>query len=95
MFDCQQILIRPNTELRAILEFICSESNKLANCPIYGLKQLYFKTRKVLYKRTLANQFKDAPHFGVFIFRKVGTYLELDLEGVATRPVTMLFRFSL
>gem|GEM_PF-6342862 len=32
MYGCQQNLISPNTELAAILEFICSESHKLTNC---------------------------------------------------------------
>ena len=32
MFGGQQNLISPNKELKAILEFLCSESSKLTNC---------------------------------------------------------------
>jgi hypothetical protein len=29
MYGCQQNLINPSSELKAVLEFICSESHKL------------------------------------------------------------------
>jgi len=38
-YRCQQVLINPNYELKAILEFVCEESNKLANCGIYDARQ--------------------------------------------------------
>ncbi|MEG3931164.1 MULTISPECIES: transposase [unclassified Microcoleus] len=47
MFGCQQNLISPNTDLKAILEFLCSESSKLTNCGIYYARQMYFKTGKI------------------------------------------------
>ncbi|MDD1469063.1 transposase, partial [Dolichospermum sp. ST_sed5] len=47
MYGCQQILISPNKELGAILEFLCRESNKLANCGTYYARQLFFKTGKI------------------------------------------------
>ncbi len=40
MFGCQQVLI----ESTPILEFICSEANKLHNCAVYYARQMYFKT---------------------------------------------------
>lgn len=46
MFGCQQVLISPDSELKAILEFLCGESNKLHNCGTYLARQLYFKTGK-------------------------------------------------
>lgn len=46
MYGCQQVAINPNKELKAILQFICEESNKLTNCGIYYARQLYFKTGK-------------------------------------------------
>ena len=33
-------------ELSAVLEFICSESNKLYNCTLYLARQIYFKSRR-------------------------------------------------
>ncbi len=47
MFGCQQNLINPNKDLKAILEFLCSESSKLTNCGIYYARQMYFKTGKI------------------------------------------------
>jgi putative transposase len=47
MFGCQQNLIDPDNDLKAILEFLCSESSKLTNCGIYYARQMYFKTGKI------------------------------------------------
>ncbi|MCT7997180.1 RNA-guided endonuclease InsQ/TnpB family protein [Laspinema olomoucense] len=67
MFGCQQILINPNNELKAILEFICGESNKLHNCGTYYARQLYFKTGKIpgkfdLHRRMASNRHFQAMH---------------------------------
>jgi len=35
MFGCQQNLIRADLEIKAILEYLCSESAKLSNCGTY------------------------------------------------------------
>ncbi|HAT13023.1 MAG TPA: transposase [Microcoleaceae bacterium UBA11344] len=53
MFGCQQNLINPNKDLKAILEFLCSESSKLTNCGIYYARQMYFKTGKIPSKADL------------------------------------------
>jgi len=47
MFGCGQNLISPDQDLRAILEFLCSESIKLTNCGTYYARQMYFKTGKI------------------------------------------------
>jgi putative transposase len=47
MFGCQQNLLNPSPELKAILEFLCSESAKLTNCGVYYSRQLFFKTEKI------------------------------------------------
>ena len=62
-YGCQQNLISPDSSLKAILEFVCSESNKLANCAIYYGRQLYFKTRNVPRKNDLHKIFKSNLHF--------------------------------
>lgn len=63
MYGCQQILISPKPELKAVLEFICSESKKLANCGIYYARQLYFKTGKIPGRVELHRLLKSNPHF--------------------------------
>jgi hypothetical protein len=43
MYGVQQVLIHADSEIRAILEFICEEANKLANCGLYYCRQMLFK----------------------------------------------------
>jgi IS605 OrfB family transposase len=47
MFGSQQNLIRADSSIQAILEYLCSESAKLTNCGIYYSRQIYFKTGKI------------------------------------------------
>jgi putative transposase len=63
MFGCQQILINPGSDLKAILEFLCGESNKLHNCGTYLSRQLYFKAGKAPSKFDLPRELKGNPHF--------------------------------
>ena len=51
-----------NKELLAVLEYLCSESNKLYNCTTYLARQIYFKTGKYANKFWLASQMKTNPH---------------------------------
>ena len=63
MYGCQQVLIHGNNDVRAILEFICSEANKLANCGIYYCRQMWFKARHFVTKSELDSALKVNPHF--------------------------------
>ena len=47
MFGCQPNIISPDKYLKAVLEFLGSESSKLTNCRIYYARQMYFKTGKI------------------------------------------------
>ena len=62
-YGCQQELITPNQELKAILEYACGEGNKLTNCAIYYCRQLYFKTGLIAGKYDLHKLMKDNSHF--------------------------------
>jgi putative transposase len=64
MFGCQQVLIKPDGELKAILEFICEESNKLHNCAVYYARQIYFKANQYVRSFDLINELKRNPHYG-------------------------------
>jgi len=64
MYGCQQILITPNSELKAILEYIGTEANKLSNCGLYYARQMYFKAGKIVSKFDLHKQLNRNPHFG-------------------------------
>ncbi|MEG3960112.1 hypothetical protein [Microcoleus sp. herbarium2] len=47
MFGCQPNLIRADSNIQAILEYLCSEAAKLSNCGIYYARQVYFKPGKI------------------------------------------------
>lgn len=46
----QQNLIYCNAETKAILTFLCEQSNSLYNCGIYWARQILFRTRRVISK---------------------------------------------
>jgi IS605 OrfB family transposase len=45
-YGCQQNLITPDKDLKALLQYVCTEANNLINCGIYYSRQYYFKTSK-------------------------------------------------
>ena len=59
MYGCQPCLLNPNP----VLEFICSEANKLTNQGIYTARQLYFKTRRFVSKYRLNYECKPSGHY--------------------------------
>jgi putative transposase len=63
LYGCQPNLINPDQDLKAVLEFICSESHKLINCGIYYARQLYFKTGKLIGKYDLEKEYKNNNHY--------------------------------
>lgn len=44
----QQVLLRPDKETLAILEYLCQQSGKLYNNAVYFARQTFFKTGKIL-----------------------------------------------
>jgi transposase len=63
LYGCQQVLIYADKELKAILEFICSEANKLSNCAIYYARQIWFKAKHYITKFELDSEMKSNRHF--------------------------------
>ncbi len=63
MYGCQQVLIHPSEDVKAILEFICSEANKLANCAIYYCRQMLFKASHYVGKYEIDEALKSNIHF--------------------------------
>ena len=64
MFGCQQIQLLPDKELKAVLEYICQESNKLHNCAVYYARQIYFKAHTYVRPFDVINALKRNPHYG-------------------------------
>ena len=46
LMGVQQNRISTDKDTRAILEYLCTESNKLNNCAVYYARQIYLKTHK-------------------------------------------------
>lgn len=59
----QQDLIKPDNELKAILEYLCSESNKLHNCAVYYARQIWFKTKRFVTGFDLVKEVGSNRHF--------------------------------
>jgi putative transposase len=63
LFGCQQILIKTDKDTKAIIEYLCTESNTLYNCSIYYGRQIWFKTRKIVSGFDLTAEMKTNKHF--------------------------------
>ncbi|MDJ0746098.1 MAG: hypothetical protein QNJ32_22425 [Xenococcaceae cyanobacterium MO_167.B27] len=63
MYGCQQHLINTDKDTESVLEFICSESNKLTNCAIYYCRQMFFKAHKYVSSYELDEIMKSNFHF--------------------------------
>lgn len=48
MYGCQQSLIYTDQETQAVIEYLCSESNKVYNCALYFARQIFLKTRRIV-----------------------------------------------
>ena len=68
LMGVQQCLISPDKETQAVLEYICSESNKLHNCAVYYARQMWFKTRTFVTGFDLINEMRNSRnrHFSAF-----------------------------
>lgn len=63
MYGCQQVLLHPNSDLEAVLEFICRTANSHTNCGIYYARQMYFEANKFVKKFDLDAEYKPNKHF--------------------------------
>lgn len=63
MFGCQQVLIKTNKETKAVIEYLCIESNTLYNCSVYYARQIWFKTHKIVTGFDLTAEMKTNKHF--------------------------------
>jgi putative transposase len=48
MMGVQQVLLSPDSETHALLEYLCQQSGKLYNTGVYFARQTFFKTGKLL-----------------------------------------------
>jgi putative transposase len=63
LFGCQQVLLHIEPETQAVIEYICSESNKVFNCAVYYARQIYFKAHRYVTSSELDEELKANKHF--------------------------------
>ena len=63
MYGCQQVLLSPDQELSAILNFLCRQSHRLTNMGIYFARQLVFKANRYIGKFELEKEYKPNLHY--------------------------------
>jgi len=80
LYGCQQVLIKPNDELKAILEFICQQANSLTKCGIYYARQLYFKVHKLIGKYDLETEYKTTDTLKRCILKLLNKYWGLSMS---------------
>ncbi|NJR57521.1 MAG: transposase [Cyanobacteria bacterium CRU_2_1] len=66
MYGCQPVLIHAKKDIQAILEYLCSESNKVYNCALYYARQIYFKTNRLVGRAEICAEMARSKnrHFG-------------------------------
>lgn len=63
-YGCQQNLLHPDKDTQAILEYLCSESNKVYNCAVYYARQMFFKTGRIIGRAEICSEMASNRHFG-------------------------------
>ncbi|NEQ79306.1 MAG: IS200/IS605 family element transposase accessory protein TnpB [Moorea sp. SIO2I5] len=63
VYGCQQVLLSPDQELLAILNFLCTQSQRLTNMGIYFARQIYFKANRYISKFELEKEYKPNRHY--------------------------------
>jgi IS605 OrfB family transposase len=63
LFGCQQELIKCDKETKAIIKYLCYESNSLYNCSVYYARQMWLKTGKIVSGFDLTAEMKNNKHF--------------------------------
>lgn len=66
MYGCQPVMLNPEAGTQAILEYLCSESNKVYNSSLYYARQLYFKTKRFAGRAAICSEMAKSKnrHFG-------------------------------
>ncbi|MCU0538094.1 MAG: transposase [Hydrococcus sp. Prado102] len=64
MFGCQQVLIKDEKSILAVLEYLGAQSNKIYNCATYYARQVYLKTGKIINRAEICSAMVKNPHFG-------------------------------
>lgn len=66
MYGCQPVMLHPDAGTQAVLEYLCSESNKVYNCSVYYARQIYFKTKRFANRAEICSEMARSKnrHFG-------------------------------
>lgn len=66
MYGCQQVMLHPDAGTQAVLEYLCSESNKVYNSALYYARQIYFKKNRLVSRAEICSEMAISKnrHFG-------------------------------
>ena len=93
LFGCQQILIHTDKDTQAIIEYLCSESNKVFNCAVYYARQVYFKAHRYVSKAELDEKIKTNRHFQAMYSQAAQQTCHSVFEGFKSfKALNQLFR---
>jgi len=93
LLGCQQVLIYTNKDTQVIIEYLCSESNKVFNCAVYYARQIYFKTHRYVTKGELDNELKNDQHFQAMYSQAAQQTCHSVFEGFKSfKALNKLFR---
>ena len=93
MFGCQQTLIHTNPDTQAIIEYLCSESNKVFNCAVYYARQVYLKAHRYVSKAELDEEIKSNRHFQAMYSQAAQQTCHSVFEGFKSfKALNKLFR---
>jgi IS605 OrfB family transposase len=93
LFGCQQILMHTDPDTQAIIEYLCSESNKVFNCTVYYARQVYFKAHRYVSQAELDEQIKANRHFQAMYSQAAQQTCHSVFEGFKSfKALNKLFR---
>ncbi|WP_332961314.1 transposase, partial [Microcoleus sp. AR_TQ3_B6] len=79
--------------MKAVLEYICGESNKLHNCAVYYARQIFFKAHIYVRPFDVINALKGNPHYGALCAQAAGRTCGAVGESVKSfKGLIKLFR---
>jgi putative transposase len=61
----QQMLLHPDQETEALLQYLCEQSGKVYNSGVYFSRQTFFKTGKMLLGKSKSSFLDGCGSFGV------------------------------
>ena len=95
MYGCQPVLIHAEKDIQELLEYLCTESNKVYNCSLYYARQIYFKTNRLVGRAEICAEMARSKnrHFGaIYVSAAQQTCNSVSEALRSFRELTKLWR---